>query len=337
MGRVMRNHRRAAYADPKDEYEELTVTPMTHAPTLFTQETWALARKTWDERTRDRRGCRLPQCASHRHRADRMLVGDSMVIDGSRAHAPQPPRQRGRRQMAGRRLPRADRRRRTAGDEVLHQRRRTDAPDHDRERLSSSKERRRTASRSSIRRPATFAGSASPTITPEDVVALSMGALARTPRTVALPPLGEEYWTADYTTRVPRTVTAELAELVGYFMGDGSLARQGLALLRRAGRPRRPRTPVGSHSVAVRYRTDRHAEGRVRRGRGPLRCADALVGGVRFRKAATDAKTIAARATFRACRTRCSRRTTRRSMARSSAVCSRPTAPSRTARLAGRR
>jgi ribonucleoside-diphosphate reductase alpha chain len=48
MGRVLRNHRRAAYAAPNGEYEELTVTPVTHQPTLFTQETWALARSTWD-------------------------------------------------------------------------------------------------------------------------------------------------------------------------------------------------------------------------------------------------------------------------------------------------
>ena len=48
MGRVLRNHRRAAYAAPDDEYEELTITPTTHAPTLFTQETWALARSMWD-------------------------------------------------------------------------------------------------------------------------------------------------------------------------------------------------------------------------------------------------------------------------------------------------
>jgi ribonucleoside-diphosphate reductase alpha chain len=48
MGRVLRNHRRAAYATPNDEYEELTIRPTTHPPTLFTQETWALARSTWD-------------------------------------------------------------------------------------------------------------------------------------------------------------------------------------------------------------------------------------------------------------------------------------------------
>jgi ribonucleoside-diphosphate reductase alpha chain len=49
MLRVIRNHRRAAYAAGAGEYEGLTVTPVTHAPTLFTQETWALARKMWDD------------------------------------------------------------------------------------------------------------------------------------------------------------------------------------------------------------------------------------------------------------------------------------------------
>jgi ribonucleoside-diphosphate reductase alpha chain len=48
MERVLRNHRRAAYAAPKNEYEGLTITPVTHAPSLFTQETWALARVMWD-------------------------------------------------------------------------------------------------------------------------------------------------------------------------------------------------------------------------------------------------------------------------------------------------
>ncbi len=48
MGRVLRNHRHAAYAAAAHEYEDLTILPMTHQPTLFTQETWALARSTWD-------------------------------------------------------------------------------------------------------------------------------------------------------------------------------------------------------------------------------------------------------------------------------------------------
>ena len=64
-------------------------------------------------------------------------------------------------------------------------------------------------------------------IQPGDIVPLSMGCLAGKPQTVNLPPLGEEYWTGDYTTTVPRTVTPELAELIGYFMGDGSLHAKG--------------------------------------------------------------------------------------------------------------
>jgi ribonucleoside-diphosphate reductase alpha chain len=49
MLRVIRNHRRAAYDAAKHEYENLSVTPVTHAPTLFTQSTWELARKMWDD------------------------------------------------------------------------------------------------------------------------------------------------------------------------------------------------------------------------------------------------------------------------------------------------
>ncbi|MGZ3499283.1 MAG: vitamin B12-dependent ribonucleotide reductase [Vulcanimicrobiaceae bacterium] len=49
MLRVIRNHRRAAYQAKDSEYEGVTIKPVTHAPTLFTQETWALARKMWDD------------------------------------------------------------------------------------------------------------------------------------------------------------------------------------------------------------------------------------------------------------------------------------------------
>ncbi len=49
MLRVIRNHRRAAYDEPDAAYEALTVKPVTHSPTLFTQETWVLARKMWDD------------------------------------------------------------------------------------------------------------------------------------------------------------------------------------------------------------------------------------------------------------------------------------------------
>ena len=61
-----------------------------------------------------------------------------------------------------------------------------------------------------------------------DIVPLAMNTLVGDPNTVRLPPLGDLHWNADYETTVPRTFTAELAELVGYFMGDGSLHAKGL-------------------------------------------------------------------------------------------------------------
>ena len=61
-----------------------------------------------------------------------------------------------------------------------------------------------------------------------DIVPLAMNTLIGAPREVSLPPLGEMHWNGDRATRVPRTMTPELAELVGYFMGDGSLHAKGL-------------------------------------------------------------------------------------------------------------
>jgi ribonucleoside-diphosphate reductase alpha chain len=49
MLRVIRNHRNAAYDGTLGEYEGLSVKPVTYAPTLFTQDTWALARRMWDD------------------------------------------------------------------------------------------------------------------------------------------------------------------------------------------------------------------------------------------------------------------------------------------------
>ena len=65
-------------------------------------------------------------------------------------------------------------------------------------------------------------------VAPGDVVPLALNSLVGEPRQVQLPLLGELYWTGDYQTRVPRTMTPQLAELVGYFMGDGSLHAKGL-------------------------------------------------------------------------------------------------------------
>ncbi|MHB8718591.1 MAG: LAGLIDADG family homing endonuclease [Candidatus Dormibacteria bacterium] len=67
-------------------------------------------------------------------------------------------------------------------------------------------------------------------VRPGDRVPLLRSGLVGEPNAVPLPPLGERYWTEDHGARVPSIVTAELAELVGYFMGDGSLHSKGIRL-----------------------------------------------------------------------------------------------------------
>ena len=63
-----------------------------------------------------------------------------------------------------------------------------------------------------------------------DQVPLALGSMVGSPQEVVLPPLGDLHWNADYRTRVPRRMSPELAEFVGYFMGDGSLHAKGLRL-----------------------------------------------------------------------------------------------------------
>ena len=62
----------------------------------------------------------------------------------------------------------------------------------------------------------------------DDVVPLQLGTVIGEPRRVPLPVLDEAYWTGERGVHVPEHVCADLAELVGYFMGDGSLHAKGL-------------------------------------------------------------------------------------------------------------
>jgi len=63
-----------------------------------------------------------------------------------------------------------------------------------------------------------------------DRVPLSLHQLVGKPSAVPLPPKPEVHWTGDFTSIVPRTMTPELAEFIGYFMGDGSLHAKGIRL-----------------------------------------------------------------------------------------------------------
>jgi ribonucleoside-diphosphate reductase alpha chain len=67
-------------------------------------------------------------------------------------------------------------------------------------------------------------------IAPGDVLPMQMRTLVGEPRAVPLPVLDQAYCAGDRHVRVPDSVTAELAELAGYFMGDGSLHAKGIRL-----------------------------------------------------------------------------------------------------------
>lgn len=61
-----------------------------------------------------------------------------------------------------------------------------------------------------------------------DVVPLQLGVMIGEARSVPLPSADQAYYTNDAELDTPRFITPELAELVGYFMGDGSLHSKGL-------------------------------------------------------------------------------------------------------------
>jgi ribonucleoside-diphosphate reductase alpha chain len=63
-----------------------------------------------------------------------------------------------------------------------------------------------------------------------DRIPLALDQIVGEPQEVSLPPLPEAYWTGERHARAPRSMTPELAEFVGYFMGDGSLHARGIRL-----------------------------------------------------------------------------------------------------------
>jgi ribonucleoside-diphosphate reductase alpha chain len=67
-------------------------------------------------------------------------------------------------------------------------------------------------------------------IAPGDLLPMQMRTLVGEPRQVPLPVLDQAYYAGDRRVRVPDAVTPELAEIAGYFMGDGSLHAKGIRL-----------------------------------------------------------------------------------------------------------
>jgi ribonucleoside-diphosphate reductase alpha chain len=65
-------------------------------------------------------------------------------------------------------------------------------------------------------------------VTAGDLVPMQLGQQVGEPREVPMPVLDQAYYAADRHTSVPDIVSPGLAELVGYFMGDGSLHAKGI-------------------------------------------------------------------------------------------------------------
>ena len=86
----------------------------------------------------------------------------------------------------------------------------------------------------------------------DDLVPLSLDQLVGEPQTVALPPFDDAYWTGEHQGAAPETMTAELAELLGYFMGDGSLRTARDKTLCRPQGLRRPRASLAARQRGLR-------------------------------------------------------------------------------------
>ncbi len=65
-------------------------------------------------------------------------------------------------------------------------------------------------------------------ITNQDIVPIALKSMIGLPQEIELPLLEELYKSSNKDTTSPTKMSAELAELVGYFMGDGSLHEKGL-------------------------------------------------------------------------------------------------------------
>ncbi|HJT76948.1 MAG TPA: adenosylcobalamin-dependent ribonucleoside-diphosphate reductase, partial [Gemmataceae bacterium] len=227
MLRVIRNHRRAAYNAPKEEYEALTIPPVGIDPRCCPDYLVEAARRECDRMLElgEKHGYRNAQVTVIAPTG--CLTGDSLVLtdrglvplntlgnpDGDqwqpttfRVATPEGPRQATRFFVNG--IAATRKVRTSCGYEIQ-------GTLQHRIRVINSETGAWEWKRFSD-------------VAPGDVIPMPMSGLIGESRTVPLPPLGELYWTNDHLIQVPRTVTPPLAELVGYFMGDGSLHAKGL-------------------------------------------------------------------------------------------------------------
>ena len=228
MLRVMRNHRRAAYNADHAEYEGVTRSVMGIDPDLCPEDLLAAARESWDH------AVAMGEEHGYRNAQTTVLAPTGCLVGGSLV-----PTERGLVRL------------RSLGDANG-----AEWQDLDVDVLTDDGVRRATKFYVNGVEPVVIVETnrgyriqGTPThrikmvdeqgawvwkrfadVAEGDLVPLAMDQMIGEPQTVALPPKPETYWTGDFTTVVPREMSPELAEFVGYFMGDGSLHAKGVRM-----------------------------------------------------------------------------------------------------------
>lgn len=229
MLRVMRNHRRAAYNEAPGDYENLTITPMGIDPDYCPDDLLESAQRCWD------RAVALGEKNGYRNAQSTVIAPTGCLVANSLVVTDRGIMRLGRLgNVEGARWQEINLRVLTDEGERRASKFFVNGVEDTRRLTTSCGYTIQGTTKHRIKVVDVETGELVwkrfAEIGEGDVVALSMGQMAGDPVPVNLPPLGEEYWTADYTTKVPRTMTPELAEFLGYFMGDGSLHAKGIRL-----------------------------------------------------------------------------------------------------------
>ncbi len=226
MLRVMRNHRRAAYNDP--DYEDVSHKVIGIDATLAPDDLLSAARDAWDQ------ALTLGEEHGYRNAQASVLAPTGCLVGGSLV-----PTERGLVRLRSLGNPEGpqwqnlglgvgtDEGRRTASHFYVNGVEPVVSVDTARGyRIKGTTTHRIKV----VDQDGTWQWKRLADLAENDLVPLQLEQLVGASQTVTLPPLGEMHWTGDFSTRVPRTMSPDLAEFVGYFMGDGSLHSKGIRL-----------------------------------------------------------------------------------------------------------
>ncbi|ACF13528.1 ribonucleoside-diphosphate reductase, adenosylcobalamin-dependent [Chloroherpeton thalassium ATCC 35110] len=227
MLRVVRNHRHAAHNAPKEDYEDLSVVPMSLDPAHCPKKLCKVAGETWD------RALKLGEKHGFRNAQVSVIAPTGCLVGGSLVAT-----ERGLVPLGslgdtqGAKWQDADFKVMTDEGAKKATKFYINGVAKTRKIVTSAGYEIQGTPEHRIKVVDTKTGEwvwkRFGEIAKGDIVPLGMKTVFGKPQTALLPPLGELHWNAEPRAVAPEIVTPELAELVGYFMGDGSLHSKGL-------------------------------------------------------------------------------------------------------------